>query len=93
GAPQPLAPDGAPAPAGTDPAGPEFQTRVAQVSCCDTPAGPADPAAPDSPAGPAGPVVATVVDALPASAAVSEVSAVSGVLGGAVEKVTGSSGN
>ena len=29
----PLAPDGAPAPAGTSP---EFGTRIAQVSCCDT---------------------------------------------------------
>ncbi|MEU5633471.1 ricin-type beta-trefoil lectin domain protein [Streptomyces rishiriensis] len=89
----PLAPGGAPAPAGTAPAGPEFQTRIAQVSCCDTPAGPAVPAAPAEPAGPA---AATVVDALPAPAAVSEapeVSAVSDVLGGAVEQATASLGH
>lgn len=57
---RPLAPDAAPAPAETAPA-PEFGTRVAQVQCCDPPAGPAAPAA-----------AATLLDALPAPAAVSD---------------------
>ncbi|MGW2617537.1 ricin-type beta-trefoil lectin domain protein [Streptomyces sp. NPDC001500] len=84
-----LAPDGAPAPAGTAPAGPEFQTRIAQVSCCDAPA---EPAAPTAPAEPAGPAAATVVNALPAPAAGSELSAVSDVLGGVVRKAGASLG-
>ncbi|WP_406010207.1 RICIN domain-containing protein [Streptomyces sp. NBC_00637] len=70
-----LAPDTAPAPAQTAPAAPEFETRVAQVQCCDQPAGPAGP-----------PVAATLLDALPAPAGVSDalgnvVTDVTGVLG------------
>ncbi|OQR62754.1 hydrolase [Streptomyces maremycinicus] len=69
---RPLAPDTAPAPAGTAPAGPEFATKAAQVQCCDPSAGPAEP-----------PVTATVLDVLPAAAEVSDVlgSAVADVTG------------
>lgn len=73
---RPLAPDAAPAPAETAPT-PEFETRVAQVQCCDPPAGPAAPAA----------APATLLDALPAPAAVSD------ALGKVVAGVTGSLGH
>ncbi|WP_314219572.1 RICIN domain-containing protein [Streptomyces zaehneri] len=72
---RPLAPDAAPAPTETAPA-PEFGTRVAQVQCCDPPAGPAAPAA----------APATLLDALPAPVAVSD------ALGKVTADVTGSLG-
>lgn len=73
---RPLAPDSDPGPAETAPTAPEFDTRVAQVQCCEPS---------DDPAGPA--VPATLLDALPAPAEVSDVLAnvvvdVTGPLGG-----------
>ncbi|MFF1544594.1 ricin-type beta-trefoil lectin domain protein [Streptomyces sp. NPDC058291] len=85
----PLAPDGVPTPAATVP-GPQFETRIAQVSCCAAPAGPATSAARPDPAGPVGAAAAPVVDALPAQAAVSEVS---GVLGTVVAETAASLGH
>ncbi|MFF3205305.1 RICIN domain-containing protein [Streptomyces sp. NPDC002962] len=73
------APDITRAPAETAPA-PEFGTRVAQVQCCDPPAGPAG--LPDP---------ATLPATLPAPVAVSVV--VSDALGKAVADVTGSLGH
>ncbi|MFD9395383.1 ricin-type beta-trefoil lectin domain protein [Streptomyces sp. NPDC060000] len=75
---RPLTPD-TPAPAETAPAATEFETRVAQVRCCDPSPDPVDPADP-----------ATLVDALPAPAEVSD--EVSDVVGNVVADVTRSLG-
>ncbi|MFG2574245.1 RICIN domain-containing protein [Streptomyces sp. NPDC048481] len=89
------APDGVPAPGGSAPSGPGLRAGIAQVGCCDSPAGPGSPAVPAEPAGPA---AATLVNALPAPAAeaaeavTTEVSRVLGGIGGDVRTAGASQG-